>query len=366
MNVLHFCSYYVGSKVYFELFKAISNVYSQQAYIPVRSEEHLLSKQVPGVDFYFVKKLNALTRICYLYKLISVVFPALKNYLENNVTDFVHAHTLYSDGIPAYLFSRVRNQKLVVTVRNTDVNLGFKYYRHYKWLVRKVLVYSSKIIFISPAHKKQFQNYFGHTYDGKLFVIPNGVDEFFIDNSKHSKSKEGGGVVALHIAAIDKNKNLKNTILAYFMAIKEHEKAEFRVAGGTYSDYKKVFGDLPEHLKGKVVFLGKLDKEQLIKHMSESSIFIMVSHKETFGLVYVEAISQCLPIVYTSGQGVDGYFSDGVYGFKANSRSVESISTAIQNTLNKFPNGLGPFEENPAASFSWDKIAKVYMEEVYK
>ena len=53
MNVLHFCSYYVGSKVYFELFKAISNVYSQQAYIPVRSEEHLLSKQVPGVDFYF-------------------------------------------------------------------------------------------------------------------------------------------------------------------------------------------------------------------------------------------------------------------------------------------------------------------------
>ena len=92
----------------------------------------------------------------------------------------------------------------------------------------------------------------------------------------------------------------------------------------------------------------------------------MVSHKETFGLVYIEAISQCLPIVYTSGQGVDGYFSDGEYGFKANSRSVESISTAIKNTLNKFPNGLGPFEKNPAASFSWDKIAKVYMEEVYK
>ena len=35
---------------------------------------------------------------------------------------------------------------------------------------------------------------------------------------------------------------------------------EFRVAGGTYSDYKDVFGDLPESLREKVVFLGNIDK----------------------------------------------------------------------------------------------------------
>tara|TARA_R110001606_G_scaffold195473_2_gene343126 strand:+ start:9214 stop:10269 length:1056 start_codon:yes stop_codon:yes gene_type:complete len=351
--------------VYFELFNSIANTCDQHVYVPVRSDEHLSTRQVSGVEFYFIKNLNIFTRFFFLLKFMLVVRAALEKYPKNNI-DIIHAHTLYADGIPAFIFSKVRRKKLIIAIRNTDVNLGFKYYRHYKWLARSALTYSSKIIFISPAHKVRFQDYFGHCFDDKLFVIPNGIDGFYINNAKQCKVGGSEKKIALHVAAIDKNKNLKKTILAFFIAAKKHEHAEFRVAGGTYTEYQNVFGDLPEHLKDKVVFLGKLDKEQLVEHMSQSSVFIMASLKETFGLVYVEAISQCLPIVYTCGQGVDGYFNDGQYGFKADSHSIESISTAIKNTLNKFPNGLGPFENNPAINFSWDKIAKTYKERVYK
>ena len=54
MNVLHFCSYYVGSKVYFELFNSIANTCDQHVYVPVRSDEHLSTRQVSGVEFYFI------------------------------------------------------------------------------------------------------------------------------------------------------------------------------------------------------------------------------------------------------------------------------------------------------------------------
>lgn len=40
----------------------------------------------------------------------------------------------------------------------------------------------------------------------------------------------------------------------------------------------------------------------------------MPSHKETFGLVYAEAMSQGLPIIYTKNQGFDGQFPDGYVG----------------------------------------------------
>lgn len=366
MHILHFCSYYVGSKVYFELFSSLSKKNKQQVYVPVRSKKHCSTKQAAGVNFYFIKNLTIFTRLFFCFKLLVIILPALKRYRQNNEIDVIHAHTLYADGIPAFILSKIMKKRLVIAIRNTDVNLGFKFYRHYKWLAKKALSYSSKIICISPAHKVMFQAYFGHDYDSKLVIIPNGIDNFYIENVKQVKVRKSDKRIALHVAAIDKNKNLKQTIFAFFSGLKECKGAEFRVAGGTYKDYQKVFGDLPEDLKDKVFFLGKLNKDQLIEQMSQASVFVMVSHLETFGLVYIEAISQCLPIVFTHGQGVDGYFENGEYGFRAEAYSVESISIAISSTLTKFPDGLGPFIENPAKSFSWRDIAQKYCSEIYE
>ncbi|MCF2908846.1 glycosyltransferase family 4 protein [Pseudoalteromonas sp. DL2-H2.2] len=365
MTILHFCSYYVGSTVFFELFSALNQHCKQFVYVPVRFNQQLSTKQVPSVDFKFVKNLSIFTRAFYLLKLTRILYPAFATYFKNSSIKVVHAHTLYSDGIPAYIFSRLAGRKLIITLRNTDVNTGFKYYRQYKWLAKKALSYSSSIILVSPAHKLKFQNYFGHAFDEKIKVVPNGVNQFYLENAKIRKSTTKDKVVALHVANINKNKNLKNTISAFFDATKELIGAQFRVAGGTYEEYVKVFGELPRELKEKTVFLGKLNKLQLLAEMDEATFFVMVSHHETFGLVYVEAISQCLPIVYTTGQGVDGYFIDGEYGFKADPKCKESISLAVKNTLDRFPDGLNFEKDNPALSFSWDELAKKYVEEIY-
>ena len=52
------------------------------------------------------------------------------------------------------------------------------------------------------------------------------------------------------------------------------------------------------------------NKSELLGIYRSSSIFIMPSTGETFGLVYIEALSQSLPVIYTKG--------DGVYGFLEN------------------------------------------------
>ena len=38
----------------------------------------------------------------------------------------------------------------------------------------------------------------------------------------------------------------------------------------------------------------------------------MASFKETFGLVYFESMSQGTPLIFTKGQGIDGYFEPDI------------------------------------------------------
>lgn len=58
------------------------------------------------------------------------------------------------------------------------------------------------------------------------------------------------------------------------------------------------------------LFCADLWKKQLREAFSISDIFVMPSKPETFGLVYVEALSQGLPILYAKGEGFDGYFDE--------------------------------------------------------
>ena len=84
----------------------------------------------------------------------------------------------------------------------------------------------------------------------------------------------------------------------------------------------------------------------------------MVSHKETFGLVYIEALSQGLPILATCKQGIDGYF-DSKIGEFVNSRSIDEIVSGIDTIFSNYneyeiPSDLIKY------NFDWDSIANHY------
>ena len=55
----------------------------------------------------------------------------------------------------------------------------------------------------------------------------------------------------------------------------------------------------------------------------------MPSIKETFGVVYAEALTQGIPVIYTSGQGFDEQFKNGEVGFSVNCKNINDIKNAI-------------------------------------
>lgn len=372
MKILHLCSYYVGSKVYKNLFSKISEQrksIEQTVFIPVRDSEQIGRNKIdlPGVLLLYRKYPNYIVRFSFFLK--QVLFWGLFKscYGERLMNNVIHAHTLYSDGFLAYFLNRKFKIPYTITIRTTDINLFDKILWHWKWLTEKVLKDSKCIVFLSGVQKEIVCRKYQGVIN-KALVIPNGLDSFWVENASLDKDNVSAqGLKAIFVGEINKNKNVKAAILAFF-AVQDGRLRRFVVIGGTYGDYKKVYGSLPASLQPRVDFLGKIyDKEVIRKQIADSRVLIMPSHMETFGLVYLEAISQCTPVVYSQGQGFDGVFPEGHVGFRCNSKDMNTITRAIAKTLQEFPNGLDFSLQaaNPVSDFSWDKIAARYLNEVY-
>ncbi|HIF9528297.1 TPA: glycosyltransferase family 4 protein [Photobacterium damselae] len=365
-KILHFCSYYIGSKVYKELFQRFSKKNIEQiVYVPIRNKKDFNKNKVENIHIKYVKILSIFTRVFYSLKLFLIVlWSFFYFYKKKENISIVHAHTLYADGIPAYIFSRLFRKDLIITLRNTDVNLGFKYFIQYKWLAKLALEYCNEIIFVSYAHKSIFNDYFGYEYDSKINIIPNGLSDDYINNALIKKINHPKNKVGIYVGCSDKNKNIKNALDAFFDATDNNSK--FYIVGVEQEEYIRIYGDICNSYIDRVIFFGNLSSIEIMHKMDQASIFIMPSYFETFGLVYLEAISRCLPIIYTQGQGFDGAIQSINIGDKCNPHDIRDISIKIRNVLNMYPNGLIFDGKNIVTTFSWEEIAINYIEKIYK
>ena len=59
----------------------------------------------------------------------------------------------------------------------------------------------------------------------------------------------------------------------------------------------------------------------------------MISDKETFGITYIEAISQGIPIIYTKNTGFGGFFEEGIVGYAVNPYNFDDINIAITKIM---------------------------------
>ncbi len=109
-----------------------------------------------------------------------------------------------------------------------------------------------------------------------------------------------------------------------------------------------------------VQYIGYVNKEELIKHYRDNHIFLLPSHYETFGLVYAEALSQGLPIIFTRGQGFDGQINEYTVGFAVDPNDIYHISVMLKNIINNYDE-ISINTTAAAMNFKWDNIVNKYL-----
>ncbi len=377
-TILHIANDYSGSKVYKQLCQALGRFESfpqQVVYTAVRDQQ-LVNRNHPDPEYdhclqvIYSNILSLYTRINF-YEKRRRVLRDLSNKVSLENVGLIHAHTWYSDGAIAYELNKKYGIPYAITIRNTDINLYYKLMLHLRPLGINILRNASRIIFISKAHHVRLERALSHQKGlldtkGKTHIIPNGVDSFWLNNlySKGEEESIHSPFRLLYIGNFSSTKNIPRLIRSIGELNKGNAlQYHLTIVGGSGSQVQRVKSLLAQHPES-ITYLGPIqDKEELKKVYRVADAFVMPSLKETFGLVYVEALSQGLPVLYSRGEGIDGII-DEHYGISCNPKSKRSIIAAIERLKSDYKR----FNINPefiSTSFDWDSIATTYRDKIY-
>ncbi|MDG2433289.1 glycosyltransferase family 4 protein [Flavobacterium sp.] len=366
--ILQLSNDFAGSKVYMNLFKSLDNLHiNQYVYVPVRSD-NLIDKNKILFDsdnskLIYSKVLSNYTRINYKLKIRRTLVDLVTKIPIAKVK-VIHAHTWFSDGGLAYELHKKTGIPYIVTVRNTDLNLFFKYMLHLRDYGVKILNAASKIIFISTVYKERFLNLnyikskCSENLPQKCLVIPNGIDDFWLRNRSNKERNLHSPIKLLYVGNFSKNKNVMRLIQAVELLNNKGADFELTIVGEHGKQQKAIVDKIQGAREFR--YLGKIDdKKALLKLFRESDLFTMPSHSETFGLVYIEALSQDTPIIYTINEGIDRFYDDFKIGEGVDSSSVTSISNGIKTICNNYKryvfNNIDILKNH-----NWKEIAEVY------
>jgi glycosyltransferase involved in cell wall biosynthesis len=191
----------------------------------------------------------------------------------------------------------------------------------------------------------------------KSMVIPNGIDEFWFDNLAQERDlKKPLDIRLVQTGDINRNKNIETTVEAGSILMEKGFNVRLDVVGKIRDE--NVFAKIKKY--DFVNYLGFRSKQELLEIYRNNDVFVLPSVTETFGLVYPEAMSQGLPVIYSKGQGFDGQFKEGEVGYGVNSFDASEIANRIIDILSDY-NSISANVRTKINKFTWDSISDQYI-----
>lgn len=363
MKILHICGYYTGSKVHKELFERFDRLgIEQTVYSALQTSNSNVASntfEAKHTSFICSPILHLWHRALFLAKSRKIMRD-VEAKCDAKSFDVIDATTSYTDGVAAYRLHKKYGIPFVITVRNTDLNVFMKFPQWWP-IHRKTLKAASRIIFITPAMKEKFLAHrsvrgLEREIEAKSVIQPNGINAYWLN---HLDVVRRDSHSVIYVGRFDNNKNVLRLIEAVQSLRPEIPDVQLNLVGGDGAQHEDVLAKVsgnPEwlHYHGKI-----FDKDQLCSLYQQNAVFAMPSHCETFGLVYVEAMSQGLSTLCTKGEGIDGVFEKKI-GEIVDSHSVKNIKEALRKLLNSNKE-YELLSEDELMAFDWDRIAERYM-----
>ncbi len=306
-------------------------------------------------------------RINFFYKQKKIISALEKNI---NAADFdcIHAYTLFTDGNAAMQLSEKYGIPYVVAIRSTDLNSFFKLKPWLRGWGIRIMEKASAVFFLSERYREEMLNKYvpaekREAILAKSRIVPNGIDDFWLHNCleeipEDRKIRLSGKEIRLIVAGrINRNKNQTMVAKAAEKLREMGYDAKVTVVGNVEEE------DVARQLENSpvVTLLPARKKGGLMELYRQQDIFVMPSFQETFGLVYAEAMTQGLPVLYTKGQGFDGQFPEGEVGYSIDPKSEADIVQKILAVRDNYAQ-ISARCPGCAQNFRWDAIVNIYRE----
>lgn len=367
MKILHITNDYSGSGVYKNLVGELDQLgLSQIVYNPIRERGRIgknkIVLEVEDSEIVYSHILDKTTDRIFYKKKIKKIVKDIEARVDLSQIQYIHAHTWYSDGGVAYLLAEKYKIPYIIAVRNTDLNVHYKYFIQHRGFGRKILKGAEKVVFIAKYQEAFFnaRKLLNLAIKRKSTVIPNGVDPFWIDHAKPFVQRAISPLLKiLYVGTFIKRKRLLELQHAIIELSTKHKlTCQLHIVGGGGAQSERIVENIKRfpHLFD---YHGKIeDKERLMEIYNGCLVFAMPSKHETFGLVYVEAMLQGLPILYTANDGIDGFYDEKI-GEKVTFGGVEEIKEKLLTLSEKYHSYTIPTEKL-IENHNWKNIALTY------
>lgn len=161
----------------------------------------------------------------------------------------------------------------------------------------------------------------------------------------------GDGFVSVFHLKNHARKNLAGMAAAMRLAAEQGAPLALTIIGGGSPAEVARCEALADGADG-LTFAGPMGRDALRARMKTATAFVMPSLRESFGLVFIEALFAGLPIIYPAGTAVDGFFDDAPFAIRVDARDPSGIAKAMQHVASEegpIKAALAAWQESPAA-----------------
>lgn len=232
---------------------------------------------------------------------------AFKHYIrENGLPDLIHAHCMNYAGILAFKISQKYGIPYVVTEHSSTITRGLV--RPHQWQpMKNAAAHAAARLAVS----RHFAHVLQHKYGCEWQYLPNILGGIFNQPFEQREKNNKPHFVFCTVSHLRRLKGHDVLLTAFARALAQCPQLRLNIGGSGQEEQrlKQQAADLG--ITHAVTFLGALQPEAVLDLMRNSDAFVLASRTETFGVVYIEALSQGLPVIATRCGGAESIVSDG-------------------------------------------------------
>lgn len=339
-------------------------------YVRLYPVSHIIRRNMPQAEIYFDNGVkiyiypansfgaNRCHRVC---ERIAEVMPEALKYVmkREGAFDIAHAHSFIGAGYALCKCKKQLQCPVIVTEHISSIPDN-KLNRKELSCLKQCVDLADRFIAVSDDLARCIASVTG--CKRKINVIPNIFASDFYPSEKGEKSNIFNFV---SVGGLIKLKQMDLLIRCFVEAFGSDDSVRLTIVGDGPER------DSLEHLAAEggvrrnIIFAGYQPRVEIANLMRESDAFVMLSRRETFGVVYIEAMACGLPVVGTLNGGADEILN--TYGATAvevgNSEQIVRAMRDVKSKYNNFDKKI--ISENAIAQYGertvMNELSDIYM-----
>ena len=280
--------------------------------------------------------------------------------LKPNKNEFKHALkrfqiiTVFKEGIKSLRILKMKKELMINFIKNCDsdviistrdihnewlgeyarpgvLKIGWEHNHHHgNEKYAKKIIESCKNLDYFVLVSKDLANYYKGLVKPKCVYIPNLVSK--VDITSNLKSPN-----LVSIGRLSKEKGFLDLIDVFALIHMMYPEWKLNIIGD--GDEKgKILSKISKYgLEDSIIMHGFLDKDAVGKVLSNSSIYLMSSYTESFGIVLLEAFSYGIPCVaFDSAEGANEIISNNWDGYLIKDRNIDEMAKRVCNLIGNY------------------------------